>query len=688
MEEVIGRLERAKNDSVKKRQKIKEDFDKSHRNLSTLEEKGKLMLSVSQLQDAGFVTLIQEGAVIDPIGLRFIISRGTAQNALNTMLDSGVTKIEVNADHDSNGILTGAIGYVDMLKATIVSAENNTSKLIAPVVFDEASVAVKEIKRQQSLGARFGVSIEMADEGLDYTSDDSLPGILITNFQIKNLAVVREGANVSSNNILFNLNIMTDTNINNKLNADEVVNISGVDTPVVDTPVVDTEEEAVDVVQAVADATAQAEASQVEAETAKAEAEKARAEAEAVKAELSAIKTQVKGMIKIKKLEVNTKLAPTTVTPYTGTTYQPEVVDLSYIEAENDAIVDYLLANDNDREYPLQPTDHVAGNYKPIVRSNEFFGWELGAFNPLTECCWNIDATGKAGSSFFTAGTACVSVDTDMWGSLYTVNDQGLRFGNVGLSPFEQKNRLAVSTLRRRAYYGMVQGIATAPASAIPNWDGLLGVFSVAPTTLSGAGSILASLDTVITRFSTWFSGEVTANGNGLVAFMHTTTVQAIMAEMRQLALSGVCCLTLQEKESLNSQTTITSYRGIRIIASPKFIIDVSNTPTAGLTEIYVTTEGNVAGKLRYLTMDNGVIDYSNGDTVSPIQIGANALSAVPDCELSSKLAYFVLGIAYAKSRFKLARITNVQSQPYGVSALNGTRDLYGVHFSVNFTGN
>ena len=37
MEEVIGRLERAKNDSVKKRQKIKEDFDKSHRNLSTLE---------------------------------------------------------------------------------------------------------------------------------------------------------------------------------------------------------------------------------------------------------------------------------------------------------------------------------------------------------------------------------------------------------------------------------------------------------------------------------------------------------------------------------------------------------------------------------------------------------------------------------------------------------------------------
>lgn len=687
MEEVVGRLERIKNDSVKKRQKIKEEFDKAHKNLSTLEQKGKLLLSVSQLQDAGFVTLIQEGAVVDPVGLRFIISRGTAQNALNTMLDAGITKIEVNADHSSNGILTGAIGYVDMLKASIVQAENNTNKLIAPVVFDEASVAVQEIKRQQALGARFGVSIEMADEGLDYTSDDSLPGILITNFQIKNLAIVREGANVSSNNILFNLNIMTDIENKTKLNAEEVVETPVAETEVVDTPVVEAEEEAVDVVQAVANATAEAEASQAEAEKAKAEAEKARAEAESAKAELSAIKSQVKGMIKIKKLEVNTKLA-TTVTPYTGTTYQPGVVDLSFVEAENDPIVDYLLANDNDREFPLQPRDYTAGDYKPIVRSNEFFGWELGAYNPATECCWNIDATGKAGSTFFSASTACVSVDTDMWGSLYTVNGQGLNFGNVGLSPFEQKNRLAVSTLRRRAYYGLVQGNSTASAGAIPNWDGLSGVFSVAPTTLSGASSILAALDTVITRFSNWFSSEVEPNGSGLVAFMHTTTVQAIMAEMRQLALSGVCCLTLAEKEALNNQTTITSYRGIRIIASPKFILDVSNTPTAGLTEIYVTTEGNVAGKLRYLTMNNGVIDYSSGDTISPIQIGANTLSAVPDCELTSKLAYFVLGIAYAKSRFKLARITNVQSQPYGVNALNGTRDLYGVHFSVNFTGN
>ena len=83
---------------------------------------------------------------------------------------------------------------------------------------------------------------------------------------------------------------------------------------------------------------------------------------------------------------------------------------------------------------------------------------------------------------------------------------------------------------------------------------------------------------------------------------------------------------------------------------------------------------------------ENGIV-FSNGN-LQPIQIGANALSAVPNCELSSTYAYFGMSGAYAKSRFKIGLINNVQALPYGSQMLNGMRDILNVTFSGNFTGN
>lgn len=682
MHEIIAKIEASKKKSIEQRRREKIEFDSKFSELSLSND--KLVLDVSQNgeKQAGMITLFQEGAVVDTNDIRFVFARGTALSTLNQLLDSGISKLEVNVDHES-GVLTGAIGFVDLTKAQVVDAENNTKKLEAPIVFDTSAVAVAEIRRQQDLGMRFGVSIEISDEGFVYEENEQSSEILIRNFLIKNLSIVREGANVTSNYNLFNLNNMKNKN----LNVDENVNNEEIKVESQEVQAENAEAE-VDVVEAVAEVQAQNDeltAKLEEAEKLKAEAEakliEAEAKAKEAEAKTLSVTNAIKSKINVKKLEVNKKLAATEITPWTGTNFQPPVNDLSAQANFNDAVVNDLLRNDDDVAYAMQPLDVANGIYTPIVKSLEFYGWELNSFDPTTECCWKVDATGTAGQAQFTMGTACTAVDSTMWQSFYT--SQGA-FG-TGLSPIQTKLNLAIDTLKQRAIYGLLQGDPFAPPSAIPAWDGLASVFGIAPTQISAAGSIIAALDTVIARFSLWFGGEVSPDGQGLVAYLHPLTARAIADEMRRKQLSGVCCLTLAEKNSLGEVGTALTYKGIRFVTSKNIILDVSGGATDGLSEIYVTVEGNVASKLKYLSMNDGQIEFSTGNDISPIQIGATTMSAVPGCELTSTVAFFAVGGTYAKSRMKLARITGVQALPYGSSMINGMRSYLGVNFSGSF---
>lgn len=674
MDDVVKSEKRKISKSVKARSIAKIGFDSKHRNLSTI--------SLELLKTDG-VILVSEGAVMTDSSVYFVFGRGSLQNALSALINKGVDKLPISADHEPESIIKGVLGYVDIANAKLVTDSNDTNSLTAPIVLDSNSIVVKELKRQQDLGLNFGVSISFSYSENDFelvTLDNNQVVEVIRNFDIIDLSIVREGAIVSANNIKFNLQNME--NQNEEIKTNEVVadnatvdstgnnNVESENLTEVITSVIEEKEKEV------------AEITKV-AEDAKAEVETAKAEVENLKAQIA----NIKSVIKVKSLSTHNKeLAPTTITPYTGTTFNPDPVDLSWQKSVNDAIVLDVLSNDNEAQFPWQPTDHTTGDYKPVVRSNEFYGWTLSTFTPATQCCWAVDVTGKAGTALFSVGSLCNSVSTNIYETMYSNNSQGLNYGVTGLSPLQIKDEKSLSVLNERILYSMIQGDSTAPVSEIANCDGLTGVFSVAPTSIVSSGSIIAPLEAIIQRFSVWFNGEVGIDGSGLVAYMHPFTAQALAEEMKRRLVSFATDITLTEASQLMSTQSATSYKGIRIVTSSRFIMDVTNTATAGTTEIYVTVEGNVGGRVRYINDVNN--RFVLGNTPQPVKIGANTLSAVPNCQLDTTYAYFAVLGAYAKSRFKLAKITNVQSLPYGSSVLNGIRDIVGINFSRNFTGN
>jgi len=698
-QDLIKKIELAKLEDVKARAEEKKHLDDIF-SLSIQVDNGKLTVRSGQISDTGDIELIAEGAVVDPIGLRFVIQKGSVKDMLDRALASGIHLLEVNIDHDSQSIGTGNVGYVDLSKARLEPKGNGRVSLVAPVSLDSARPIIQDIARQQELGTKFGVSIEIADTNFESeTVDiDNESIYTIKKFDILNLAIVRNGANVGSNFNLFNLNTMATKETKIKLEAE--TNVVETQTVPVATPEV-VENEAVVETETTVEATPEAvdetiqavEKIQAENEAINEENAKLRAELSERNAQLNDVDsrlTRLQGIVKVKEIPttpiVERKLAATVVTPYSGTNYNNPMDDPSLYRSTVDPIVQELRANDDDRFYPLQPRDATAGDYTPVVRASEFNGWNLGAFDPLTQCCWKLELTGEAFATEYLMGTACMQIDVNQWDNLYMGHGQGLQIkGQEGLTPFQKRQIQTVRVLAERANYGILQGNPLAPASAVPAWDGLVSLGALAPMPISASNGILGAMDLWITRMNAWFPSEVSPDGTGLVAYMHDVTKQKIKEEARMKMVQGVTSLNLADKDKVDNYN-MNGYRGITFTSSPRYIIDNSNGVTAGQTNIIITPKGNIAAKLFYMSMGKNGVEFADAQTASPIQIGSNVLSAIPGCQLSSTWVYFVAGLAYAKNRLQIGLITDVQTLTG--SEMSGFRDTLGIHLSGKITLN
>lgn len=695
LQELIQEIESQKKKDVKIRSEIKSSFD-SMFNLSSSTLNNKLTFRSGQISDTGNIELISEGAVVDPCGIRFVITKGAIKNTLQRALDTGKTTLEVNVDHDSDSILTGNVGYVDLTKAKLKDIGNGRVSLSAPVSLDTKRPIVQDIAQQQELGIKFGVSIEIADS--NFESNNVVVGnetiYTITSFDILNLAIVRNGANVDSNFNLFNLTTMKNISKNLQVAETAIEETK----PVVEETTVEVSnnsEESQDTVEATpeaVDATIEA-VTKIQEENEKVANENAqlRAELEARNAQFTEVDnklTRLQGIVKVKEIPAvqQKKLAATVVTPYSGTNFINPMDDPSLYRSTIDPIVQELRANDDDKFYPLQPKDASTGDYTPVVRAAEMNGWDLGTFDPTTQCCWKLVLSGEAFASEYFMGTACMQIDVDQYSNLFTSHGQGLQIkGQEGLTPFQKKQIQTVRVLAERANYGILQGNPLAPASVVPAWEGLVSLSSLAPVPVSASNGILGAFDLWITRMNAWYPSQVSPDGDGLVAYMHTATLQKIKEEIRVKMVQGVNGLTLAEK-ALVENTNMNSYRGITFTASPRYIIDNSTGATAGQTNIIVTPKGNIAAKLFYLTMGKNGVEFADAQTATPIQIGANVLSSIPGCQLSTTYAYFVAGLAYAKNRLQIGLITDVQTLTG--SEMSGFRDTLGIHLSGKVTLN
>ena len=695
LQDLIKKIEEQKLQDVKARSEVKDNFDSI---FALKSDNGKLKLTFQSghISDTGDIQLISEGAVVDPAGIRFVITKGTLKDTLDRAIEFGNTTLEVNVDHNSDSISTGNVGYVDLMKAKLSDIGNGRVSLTAPVSLDTKRPIIQDIGRQQELGVKFGVSIEIADTNFDsdYVEVGEETIFTIKKFDILNLAIVRNGANVDSNFNLFNLTTMANKDLNIKLQvAEETIPV--VETPVeetevvVETPVVEATPEAVDeTIEAVTKIQEENEAVIAENAQLKAQLEERNAQFSEVDNKL----TRLQGIVKVKEIPTTEakvtekKLAANVVTPYSGTNYINPMDDPSLYRSTVDPIVQELRANDDDRFYPLQPKDASAGDFTPVVRASEFNGWDLGTFDPATQCCWKLVLTGEAFATEYFMGTACMQIDVTQYDNLFTSHGQGLIIkGQEGLTPFQKKQIQTVRVLAERANYGILQGNPLAAPSVVPAWDGLVSLAALAPVPISASNGILGAFDLWITRMNAWFPSEVSPDGAGLVAYMHTATLQKIKEEARVKMVQGVNGLTLAEKERVDN-FNMNNYRGIRFVASPRYIIDNSINPTAGQTNIIVTTNGNIAAKLFYLTMGKNGVEFADAQTATPIQIGANVLSAIPGCALSSTWAYFVAGLAYAKNRLQIGLITDVQTLTG--SEMSGFRDTLGIHLSGKVTLN
>lgn len=211
------------NNELLERLSYKEEIDKANLDFAG-KQNNKMFLNASYESDSKVIW--SEGAIVDYVGnggIRFVVARGSIERFINKAKASGVTKLPLNADHNSTSITDRNIGEADLAKASIRKGENGISHLEVPVEIYTYTAVGRDILERQAHGELFGLSVEIDPESVEVEQielSNKLKTWKLNNYDITALAVVSNGANVYSNNFTFNTN-MENTNQENII-QDEV----------------------------------------------------------------------------------------------------------------------------------------------------------------------------------------------------------------------------------------------------------------------------------------------------------------------------------------------------------------------------------------------------------------------------------------------------------------------------------
>jgi len=205
------------NNELLERLSYKEEIDKANLDFAG-KQNSKMFLNASYESDSKVIW--SEGAIVDYVGnggIRFVVARGSIERFINKAKASGVTKLPLNADHNSTSITDRNIGEADLAKASIRKGENGISHLEVPVEIYTYTAVGRDILERQAHGELFGLSVEIDPESVEVEQielSNKLKTWKLNNYDITALAVVPNGANVYSNNFTFNTN-MENTNQEN-----------------------------------------------------------------------------------------------------------------------------------------------------------------------------------------------------------------------------------------------------------------------------------------------------------------------------------------------------------------------------------------------------------------------------------------------------------------------------------------